>query len=173
MSVTSIALTPKAASRAPLTAWLAALFACAAPDVDAPTRSPEDTADLRDVRASLSGDENAYARYNYGAFLEVSGRPEEALYEYDRAILSDPFYVSARYQRALLLKRKGERDSAKKELEMITRLHPFWQPGWVQLGLLAAESGDREAAKKALSRARESGPPTPELNSLEAMLRGP
>lgn len=62
MTVTSIALTPKIASRAPLGAWLVALFACAVPEVDSSSRTAEDAADLRDVRASLSGDEDAYAR---------------------------------------------------------------------------------------------------------------
>jgi len=62
MTVTSIALSPKIASRAPLGAWLAALFACAAAEVDLSPADAQDPADARDVRASLAGDEDAYAR---------------------------------------------------------------------------------------------------------------
>lgn len=104
MSVTSSALTLKAASRTPLGAWLAALFACAASQWDDPTGAARDTGDLRDIRASLSGDEDGYARLvrrhqqQIAARMWKFTRDRQALEELVHEVFVEAFFSLSGYR---------------------------------------------------------------------------
>lgn len=85
---------------------------------------------------------SALARFNYGAWLESEGRPEDAIREYGAALEADPFHFEARLRRARLYARTGRRDLAVSELETLSRMFP-----------------DNPAARSALDLIRAGGGP--------------
>jgi len=91
--------------------------------------------------------------FQWGMFCEDTGRADEALPWYEKALQWDPRLAPARHAWATALHRRGRSYDAVKvlvegsELEPENPLHPYW------LGLLYNEMNDAAAARDALRAA--------------------
>jgi len=90
---------------------------------------------------------------NLGVAYMDQQRPEDALKEFERAIVADSENYIPQLNEAIALLNMQRTDEAREELTEITESHPADARGWYNLGLLEKSSGNSEAALAAFSRA--------------------
>ena len=78
----------------------------------------------RYLRRALEGNDDALTHYNLGVVLAATGRVEEAIAEYRRALARDPALDTARNNLAAALARTGRLAEAERELTRILDLDP-------------------------------------------------
>jgi tetratricopeptide (TPR) repeat protein len=101
------------------------------------------------LRRALAGLDDALTHYNLGALLAATGRFDEAIAEYEKAVERDPFDPDTRTNLAAVLVRKGKLAPASRELQRALELDPENVGALTNLGLVYAEQGqfDRAAAQ--------------------------
>ena len=100
---------------------------------------------------------NLYA--GLGDAWAASGRLDEAIGEYVRALELSPTFVDIRVKLANALREKGDKDAAVRELTVAVESHPSYLPARVALGLALFGAGRKEEAIAAWQEvlAREPG----------------
>ncbi len=102
--------------------------------------------------------EEASIRVNLGRFLEAQGRVEEALAEYERASLDEPWLISAQYNLGTALLRLGRTADGEQSLLEAVHLDPDHSDALTNLGVSAAGRGDEGYARTLFLRAVEANP---------------
>ena len=110
------------------------------------------------LRRALEGMDDAVTRYNLGLLLARTGRLDEAIAEYERALARDPNHVNARINLATVLARRGELGRAARELARAVEQEPGNALGHANLGLVLAQQGDTARAARALEEALRLDP---------------
>jgi len=100
----------------------------------------------------------AKAHLNLGAALSASGKPEEAVRQFEDSVKEDPEYPDARYNLASTLARVGRMEEAIAEYRETLRLKPGWDIAANNLAwLLATVPDDRlRNGEEAVRLAEES-----------------
>lgn len=110
------------------------------------------------LRRALEGGPDALTHYNLGTLLSRTGRFEEAVDEYERAIGLDGSDVDARGNLAVVLVRQGKLDRAGRELTQILDLDPDNAAARTNLGLVLAEQGHVDRAAREFQEALRIDP---------------
>jgi protein O-mannosyl-transferase len=109
-------------------------------------------------RATLSTNPNSWlAHNNLGLRLAVTGRIEESLSEFERAVELDPEYVEAHNNLANTYARLDRRDEAVSEYEKTIALNPRLSQAHANVATLLLKMGRREEAMAHVQQARALG----------------
>jgi len=95
---------------------------------------------------------------NLGVAYMDQQRPEDALKEFQLAVIADSTNYVPQLNTAIALLNMQRADEARKILAEITQSHPENAHGWYNLGLLEKSAGNSEAAATAFLRAAEIDP---------------
>jgi Flp pilus assembly protein TadD len=152
-------------------AWLALLggvAGCTAksghtPTVSAPAVSQNDPAALlnQGIRQGNAGDfqgaiasfkriivlspKNKFAWFNLGVIAQTQSHKDEAIKDYDQALVADPKFTSAMYNKAILLESSNV-DSAIGLYRQILTINKTASSSYLRLGLLLDQKGDHAGA---------------------------
>jgi protein O-mannosyl-transferase len=99
------------------------------------------------------GAESALPYINRGMHLHQKGLVEEAIRDYDRAILLDPLMVEPYHDRATAFEQTGRTGKAIEDLKKVIALSPRLLPAYSRLGILYGKSGSLTEAIETFSRA--------------------
>jgi tetratricopeptide (TPR) repeat protein len=110
---------------------------------------------LRKAVASL---DDPISHYNLGLLFAVTGRVDEAIAEYERALERDPGDVTARSNLAAAFVRKGELRRAVQELQRVLAIDAENPLALTNLGLVRVQQGDVAGARRALTEALRLDP---------------
>jgi Tfp pilus assembly protein PilF len=104
------------------------------------------------VRALRIQPKRVDVRLNYGQFLELRGRLDDAALEYTTAIRDEPWNVLAHYNLGTARLQEGRVDDAVGHLKEALALDPRYVPAWSNLGFARVASGDLPGARAAFER---------------------
>lgn len=104
---------------------------------------------------------SAVIHNNYGALLQRSGRPEEALAHFRAALAADPYYATARKNEGNVLLEMKRTDEAISELQRVVHDAPGYAAGQNRLGVALATAGRHDEAFPHLRKAVELEPADP------------
>lgn len=110
------------------------------------------------LRQAATALDDALSHYNLALLLAMTGRVDEAIVEYGRAIDRDPNDVNARSNLAAALVRKGDSGGALSELTRVLVLDPENAVARANLGIVYAQRGDRARARRELQEALRLDP---------------
>lgn len=110
------------------------------------------------LRSALEGVDDALTHYNLGALLSATGRFDEAIIEYERALARDPADADARSNLAAVLVRQGKTARASQELARVLALDPENANAHTNLGLLLAQQGHMGRAAEEFQTALRINP---------------
>lgn len=99
------------------------------------------------LRQAVAAQDDAVTHYNLGLLLAVTGRVDEAVVEYERALDRDARDINARINLAAALARKGQLDRAGQELTHVLDLDPENALARTNLGLVRLQRGDIARAR--------------------------
>jgi len=110
--------------------------------------------------------DNFVARDNYGHGLLGQGRVEEAIVQYQRALVFNPDYPKAHFNMGLALYLTGKTDQAVAEYHKALSIDPQHGPTNNNLGLILLDQGKYEEARAHFLVAAQASPqdPGPPLN---------
>ena len=103
----------------------------------------------------------AEVRINLGRFLEMHGRAEEAIEEYEIAVREHPWLEEGHYNLGTALLRDGDFERAETSLRAAIQLNPDNVDALGNFGLLLASSGRHEEAREHFERALKAEPANP------------
>ena len=103
----------------------------------------------------------AYVRVNYGRYLEMIGRVDDAIEHYRVAIREHPWLAPAHFNLGTAWLRKGEIAAGEASLREAIRLDPDYALALVNLGLVLASNDRVEEARQHLERAVHAEPDNP------------
>ncbi|HUT53960.1 MAG TPA: tetratricopeptide repeat protein [bacterium] len=115
------------------------------------------------AKAAADYGEEAGAQYNYGAYLDLQGRPDEAIEYYRNALKADQFYQPARLALARDLRKAGKPEEAMKVISLAPVLFPDSSEAWLELARTAVWAGDFNLAAMAAGKAYLLDPTTEPL----------
>ena len=119
-------------------------------------------------RKALQGLDDPLTHYNLGLLLALTGRLNEAVGEYEKALERDPVYSDARSNLAAALVKQGNLDRAAKELVLLLETDPENAGAHTNLGLVYLQQGRRAQARVQLEEALRLDPQlTPAAEALE------
>jgi tetratricopeptide (TPR) repeat protein len=110
------------------------------------------------IRQALAGLDDALSHYNLGALLSATGRFDEAVIEYRRALDRDPADSDARSNLAAVLLRQGKLGPASQELSRVLALDPENANAHTNFGLLLAHQGQMARAAEEFRTALRLNP---------------
>ncbi|MYJ06277.1 MAG: tetratricopeptide repeat protein [Acidobacteria bacterium] len=110
---------------------------------------------LREAMETLDTSET---RYDLALVLDRSGRLDEAVAEYERALDRNPNHVDALINLGIALARQGELVRATRLFERAATVDPEHADAQANLGALYLAEGAREAARQAFEQALEIDP---------------
>ena len=99
-----------------------------------------------------------------GLRLASSGKPRQALVEFQRAVWLNPRAIDAHYNLGATLDRLGRFDQAVASFRRCLRLSPRWAQARANLGVSLANLGDCEQAEKELRHALRLAPKAVEIH---------
>jgi tetratricopeptide (TPR) repeat protein len=105
------------------------------------------------LRRALAGQADPTTHYNLGLLLAVTGRLDEAVVEYRRALDRDPIHSDARLNLSSTLARQGRIDAAAGELLRLVEDDPENAVARTNLGLVLLQQGQVARAKVHLEEA--------------------
>lgn len=120
------------------------------------------------LRRALEGLDDAVTHYNLGLLLATTGRLDEAVAAYRKALERDPQNSNARVNLAAALARRGNVAEAIAELERVVAADPEHALAQANLGLLLAGRGARA---RAIEHLREAVRLDPDLRPAADALR--
>ncbi len=100
----------------------------------------------------------ASIRTNFGRFLEANGRLDDALAEYQRSSVDEPWLASAHYNLGTAYLRRGQTALGEQSLRAAVQLQPTHSDALTNLGVLAGSRGDTNAAAAFFARAVDANP---------------
>jgi tetratricopeptide (TPR) repeat protein len=98
------------------------------------------------LKRALAGLDDPVTHYNLGLLMAVTGRPTEAVEEYERALEGDPANSDARGNLAAALVRLGQLDRASRELARVLEYDSENPTARTNLGLVMLQQGRPGAA---------------------------
>jgi len=120
-------------------------------------------------RQALKGVDDPVTHYNMGLLLALTDRLDEAVTEYETALVRDPMHSDARSNLAAALARQGRLDRAAAELRRLLEHDPENAGARTNLGLVLLQQGHREQARAQLEEALRLNPQlTPAAEALRA-----
>ena len=120
------------------------------------------------LRQALMTLDDPITHYNMGLLMSVTGRLNEAVKEYERALTLDPMHVDARGNLAIVLARQGRLDSAVRELTTLVERDPENASARTNLGLVLLQQGHADQARPQLEEALRLDPTlTPAAQALQ------
>jgi tetratricopeptide (TPR) repeat protein len=124
------------------------------------------------LRQALEGEDDPLTHFNLGLLLVVTGREEDGIREYERALERDPMHADARLNLANALARRGQTARAVRELRLLVGRDPENAVARTNLGLLLLQQGSRQEAaaelREALRIDPRLGPAAEALAAVEA-----
>ena len=124
------------------------------------------------LRRALAGLDDPTTHYNLGVLLAMTGRVNEAIAEYERALARDPQYSDARSNLATALARRGDVTRAARELAAVVAADPENALARTNLGLIRLQQGQRLAAVRELEEALRLAPGLPAAEAALAAAGG-
>jgi tetratricopeptide (TPR) repeat protein len=109
-------------------------------------------------RRALAGLDDPLTHYNMGLLLALTGRVDDAIIEYQKALERDPLYSDARSNLAAAFARRGQLDRAAAELRRLLEHDPENASARTNLGLVLLQQGRRDAARVQLEEALRLDP---------------
>lgn len=109
-------------------------------------------------RRALAGADDPLTHFNLGLLLVITGRVDEGIREYERALASDPMLSDARVNLATALARRGRLDRAARELAFVVEHDPDNARARTNYGLILIEQGSRGEAEAQLREALRIAP---------------
>jgi tetratricopeptide (TPR) repeat protein len=109
-------------------------------------------------RRALAGEDDPLTHYNLGLLLVVTGREQEGIREYQRALALDPMQADARGNLATALARRGQTGRAVQELQFLVSLDPENAVARANLGVVLLQLGRRAEAVAQLGEALRLNP---------------
>ncbi|MEQ9103117.1 MAG: tetratricopeptide repeat protein [Rhodothermales bacterium] len=103
-------------------------------------------------RALVVQSKRVDVRLNYGQFLELRGRLEDAIVQYIQAIADEPWNVLAHFNLGTARLQDGRIDEAVNHLEDALQLDPRYVPAWSNLGFARVALDDLEGARTAFEQ---------------------
>ena len=110
------------------------------------------------LRQALEGLDTAETRYDLALVLDRSGRLDEAVAEYERALDRNPNHVDTLNNLGVALARQGRLGLATRRFERVVAVDPDHADAQVNLGALLLAQGAPEAARRAFEAALEIDP---------------
>jgi len=124
------------------------------------------------LRRALSGLDDAMTRFNLGLLLVMTGRLDEGVREYERALERDPAHGDARLNLATALARQGRLDRSSRELARLAADDPDNAAAHANLGFVLLQQGQLAQARRELEEALRLEPGlTPVAQALESLRR--
>jgi tetratricopeptide (TPR) repeat protein len=121
-------------------------------------------------RRALQGLDDPVTHYNMGLLLALTGRVDEAITEYEKALERDPMHSDARTNLAAALARQGRLDHAARELIQLLDHDPENAGGRTNLGLVLLQQGRRAEARGQFEEALRLEPGlTPAREALDSL----
>ena len=110
------------------------------------------------LRRALAGGGDPVTHFNLGLLLVTTGRVDEGIREYERALERDPIYSDARGNLAAALARRGDVAGATRELAFLVERDPDNALARTNYGLLLIEQGRPGEAEPHLREAVRLAP---------------
>jgi tetratricopeptide (TPR) repeat protein len=123
-------------------------------------------------RRALGGLDDPVTHYNLGLLLVVTGREEEGIREYERALDRDPMHADARGNLAAVLARRGQVERASRELAFLVEHDPENAIARTNLGLILMQQGRSREAEVHLEEAVRMAPGLAPAAEALASLKG-
>jgi tetratricopeptide (TPR) repeat protein len=121
-------------------------------------------------RRALNGLDDPLTHYNMGLLLAVTGRLDEAVTEYEKALERDPMHSDARTNLAATFARQGRLDRASSELTRLLEHDPENASARTNLGLVLLQQGRHAQARVQLEEALRLNPQlTPAAEALKEL----
>lgn len=105
------------------------------------------------LRRAQTGLDDPVTHYNLGLLLALTGRIDQAVREYEKALERDPMHSDARSNLAAALARQGRLDRASRELERLVGDDPENAVARANLGLVLLQRGQAARARVQLQEA--------------------
>jgi len=122
------------------------------------------------LRRALSGFDDAMTHFNLGLLLVVTGRLDEGIREYERALERDPAHADARLNLAAALARQGQLDRSSHELARLLVDDPENGVAHANLGFVLLQQGELAQARRELEEALRLEPGlVPAAEALESL----
>jgi tetratricopeptide (TPR) repeat protein len=122
------------------------------------------------LRQALTTLDDPVTHYNMGLLMSVTGRLNEAVKEYERALMLDPMHGDARGNLAIALARQGRLDRAVRELMTLVERDPENASARTNLGLVLLQQGRADQARPQLEEALRLDPTlAPAAEALQAI----
>ena len=122
------------------------------------------------LRRSLAGSDDPLTHYNLGLLLSVTGRVDDAVIEYEKALARDEMNSDARSNLAAVLVRQGKLDRASAELVRVVERDPDNAMARANLGLVLLQQGRAGQARVQLEEALRLNPQlTPARDALDSI----
>jgi tetratricopeptide (TPR) repeat protein len=109
-------------------------------------------------RRALAGADDPITHYNLGLLLSLTGRLDQAIAQYEKALDRDAGHSEARMNLAAALVRRGQVDRASRELVRLVNDDPENAVARTNLGLLLAQQGQTARARAELTEALRLDP---------------
>jgi tetratricopeptide (TPR) repeat protein len=123
-------------------------------------------------RQALRGNDDSVTRYNLGLLLARTGRGDDAIREYERALALDPYSVDPRLNLGVLLARQDKLERAQRELLAALQVEPGNAGAHANLGVVLARRGRTDQAVREFQEALRLDPSQPQAAAaLKAMGR--
>jgi tetratricopeptide (TPR) repeat protein len=110
------------------------------------------------LRRAVAGIDDPQTHYNLGLLLSITGRPAEAIAEYEKALARDPMHADARLNMATALARQGQMDRALRELTRLVDQDPDNAVARTNLGVVLLQQGKVVQARAQLEAALRADP---------------
>jgi tetratricopeptide (TPR) repeat protein len=121
------------------------------------------------LRRALAGLDDPTTHYNLGVLLAMTGRLDDAIAEYRKALDRDAQYSDARSNLATALARRGDIAGAGEELATVVASDPENALARTNLGLVRLQQGRRQEAVREFEEALRLAPGLPAaVEGLEA-----
>jgi tetratricopeptide (TPR) repeat protein len=109
-------------------------------------------------RRALQGLDDPVTHYNMGLLLALTGRLDEAVTEYEKALERDPMHSDARTNLATVFARQGRLDRASSELSRLLEHDPENAGARTNLGLVLLQQGRHAQARAQLEEVLRLNP---------------
>lgn len=122
------------------------------------------------LRRAVAGLDDPLTHYNLGLLMAVTGRLDDAVSEYERALARDPMFSDARSNLAAALVRQGQVARAARELRRVIEHDPDNAQARTNLGLTLIQQGATREATVHLEEALRLDPRlTPAADALASI----
>lgn len=101
----------------------------------------------------------ANALYNAGLCYGITGKYEEEISYYKKAIEASDSCQPALYDLGMYYKKNGDNENSLKMFQKLTEVNPAHEGAFYMAGVIYGENGDKEKSEEYLKKAAELGSP--------------